>query len=191
MTDYFMPVTDIQMEDIFDGRLNKYGIREKIILDLTSDGYRCLVKGTAFAWVRANNYVLYIGCGRMRPYFDILAAIAESFGTTFFAERSTDFPDRTSWVPVNVVSEAAHEDQIMPPFGTEFQPIPGEEGFSLPSPRIESDVNMVRLVRGFSPKNWIFPKPDLASDRQSTKRGWRSIDIEHAPYPKIVEEGIC
>jgi hypothetical protein len=52
MSMYWGLIKKIPGADVFDGRLEKFGIREHAVPDKTIDTYRCLTDGPSYVWVR-------------------------------------------------------------------------------------------------------------------------------------------
>lgn len=51
MSTYYSLIKKIPASDVFDGRLEEFGIRELIVPDQTTDTYRCLTDGRGYVWV--------------------------------------------------------------------------------------------------------------------------------------------
>lgn len=82
----------ISMRELFDGRLENYGVHEKIVEGKTSKGMRFLTDGSSGLWIHgdeifngATRYGLGNAPGR------ILAAIEESFNTTIYSEHEPQY----------------------------------------------------------------------------------------------------
>ena len=178
MHDYFVPLKRFTMRDLFDGRMAQYGVQEKVVPGLTSDGYRCLIKDSAFVWAKADGYVLYFACGRERPYFRILSSIAEAFGTMIYAEKSSNEEDHTFWGPVNVSSIAEWEREITSTSGLKTLHIAAENDISHPPSTLENDATMLGLLMGKSSGIPILVR-DHKSGATYRKRGWPTISIDH------------
>jgi hypothetical protein len=90
-TDY-MTEEKVRFIDVFDGRLERFGVREHICPGKTSDTYRCLTDGRNFVWLC--EYQGTLGCitryGANVPQ-KILVAIAEAFETDIFSEHQPQF----------------------------------------------------------------------------------------------------
>ena len=52
-TDY-SPLKQIRFADLFDGRLDRFGVREQLAEDETTDTRRCLTDGNNYLWAFAN-----------------------------------------------------------------------------------------------------------------------------------------
>ena len=178
MHDYFVPLKRFTMGDLFDGRMAQYGLREKVVPGLTSDGYRCLIKDSAFVWARADDYVLFFACGRERPYFRILASIAEAFGTMIYAEKLPDEEHHALWEPVNVKSIAAWEHEITSTCSLKNHHIATENDIAHPPSTLESDAKIIGLLLGRSAGIPILVR-DHESGATYRKRGWPTISIDH------------
>jgi len=83
----------INMEDLFDGRLEQFGVRENFVKGETSASRRCLTDGyNNFLWVSGNQKVDLLT--RYAPNGSpagILSVIAEVFDTCFFSEHQPQF----------------------------------------------------------------------------------------------------
>src|SRR6516164_9573068 len=87
-TDY-VPFNKIRACDLFDGRLEKFGVREQLTDD-TTETSKCLTDGRNWLWV----YISDAGfVGWFTRYFPngapgkILNAIAQTFETDIFSEH--------------------------------------------------------------------------------------------------------
>lgn len=182
MHDFFMPLKHFTMEDLFDGRMSQYGIRETVVAGLTSAGYRCLTKDSAFVWVKSNNYVMYFGCGRQRPYFTILAAISEVFDTVIYAEKFSDDPRYTSWGPISVASIAAWENETTSVFEIRIDGTGNEWDIARPSSTLKGDVDRLRRLLGNVRNGIVTSKRDLASGRHYKKKVWPTIRMDQVVH---------
>jgi len=52
MSTYYSLIKKIPGDDVFDGRLEEFGIREHIEPGQTTNTYRCLSDGHDYVWVR-------------------------------------------------------------------------------------------------------------------------------------------
>jgi hypothetical protein len=81
--------------DLFDGRLEKFGVREHISADNTSEGARCLTDGRNYLWVWIDDAGVVSGFTRYgltnMPEEKILKAIAEVFETDIFSEHEPQY----------------------------------------------------------------------------------------------------
>jgi hypothetical protein len=90
--------------DLFDGRLQKFGVREHVNPSETTETNRCLTDGHNYLWVSVHKNGVV---GALTRYFpngspiDILYAIAETFDTEILTED-----DPRYWE----VSEQRHRD---------------------------------------------------------------------------------
>lgn len=82
---------EIKFTDLFDGRLEHFGIHEKIIDGQTSSNYRLLTEGSNGLWVWGNEVVGTITrCGLNNPA-NILNAITDTFDTRLISEFDPQF----------------------------------------------------------------------------------------------------
>jgi len=92
-TDY-RPLEKVRACDLFDGRLEAFGVREEIVLDGTTEGTRCLTDGRNYLWVYINDNG-QVGC--LTRYASsgapgkILNAIAEACDTDIVSEYQPQF----------------------------------------------------------------------------------------------------
>lgn len=91
-TDY-APSEKILASDLFDGRLESFGVREKIN-DQVSTKQKCLTDGNNFLWVYIDDEGFVTTLTRYFPNGapgKILAAIAEAFDSDIFSEYEPQF----------------------------------------------------------------------------------------------------
>lgn len=84
----------ITFADLFDGRLERFGVREHIRTDTTSDKARCLTDGRNYVWTFADADGLLACLTRYAPGGapgKILSAIAEAFDTDIISEHEPQF----------------------------------------------------------------------------------------------------
>jgi hypothetical protein len=97
----------VPAQKLFDRRLEKYGVREHINPDTTTNDWRCLTDGNNYVWVsiREDGFVGTIT--RFRPGGapgKILSAIAEAFDTDIVSEYEPQFwgfDTQAEWVEWN------------------------------------------------------------------------------------------
>ena len=90
-TDYILSER-VRMEDLFDGRLESYGITEHIDDETTSRERRCLTDGRNGIWVYGvENVDCLTRFGWMNAPGKILGAIADAFETEIFSEYEAQF----------------------------------------------------------------------------------------------------
>jgi hypothetical protein len=80
--------------DLFDGRLEKFGVREDISVDKTSEKARCITDGRNYLWVWINDAGVVSGFtryGLANMPGKILKAIAEVFETDIFSEHEPQY----------------------------------------------------------------------------------------------------
>ncbi len=91
-TDYTPRNKAIPMEDLFDGRLETYGITEQVIEGTTSVDMRCLSDGRNWLWVYGDEFVHCMSRFRiMNCPGKILWAIEDVFQTEIFSENQPQF----------------------------------------------------------------------------------------------------
>ena len=92
-TDY-RPLEKVQACDLFDGRLEAFGVRERIKPDETTEQRRCLTDGRNYLWVYINDdgqisfFTRYFPGGNPGK---ILKAIAEACDTDIVSEYEPQF----------------------------------------------------------------------------------------------------
>jgi hypothetical protein len=93
MSTDFAPVKKIAACDLFDNRLEEFGVREHIKPDETTETKRCLTDGRNYLWVHIGDEGL-ISCisryGANAPG-KILSAVAEAFDTDIVSEYEPQF----------------------------------------------------------------------------------------------------
>lgn len=92
-TDYAL-LKKVQACDLFDGRLEAFGVREKIVADETTEGKRCLTDGRNYLWVYVNDDGLVSSLTRYFPGGapgKILNAVAEACDTHIVSEYEPQY----------------------------------------------------------------------------------------------------
>jgi hypothetical protein len=92
-TDY-APVKKIIAHELFDGRLNAFGVREEIVPDGTTKRKRCLTDGRNYMWAYIDDDGFATCLTRYAPGGapgKILNAIAEAFDTDMISEYEPQF----------------------------------------------------------------------------------------------------
>jgi hypothetical protein len=87
-TDY-RTMKKVRAEELFDGPLEEFGVREHISQDETSTTRRCLTDGANYLWVNINDDGIVTTLTRYFPNgspVHILKAICETFGTDIVSE---------------------------------------------------------------------------------------------------------
>jgi hypothetical protein len=92
MSTDFRPLTPIRMTDLFDGRLEKAGVREQRSEETTSSR-RCLTDGRNFLWAHCNDEGLVSTFTRygMNAPQRILRAISDEFDVGLVSEHEPEF----------------------------------------------------------------------------------------------------
>jgi hypothetical protein len=89
-TDYSLE-KKIRISDLFDGRLERFGVREHILEKKSNK--RCLTDGRSVLWVSADDegFVSYLSRYAGNLADTILGAIAEAFSTDIFSEYEPQY----------------------------------------------------------------------------------------------------
>ena len=101
MSTAYRPLKDVLACELFDGRLQKFGVREHVNED-TSEERRCLTDGNNFLWLYINDG-LVSSLTRYAPNGapgKILNAIAQAFDTDIVSEHEPQFygfADQAEW----------------------------------------------------------------------------------------------
>ena len=92
MSTYYAPFNKIHARDLFDGRLEKFGVREQLTAD-TTETSKCLTDGRNCLWVYINDagFVGNIKRSGANAPSKILNAIAETFDTDIFSEYEPQY----------------------------------------------------------------------------------------------------
>ena len=114
MSTDFITAEKILFSDVFDGRLEKYGIREYVDDGQTSDRQRCLTDGRNYIWFFCNDSGK-LDC--MRRYGAnapqrILNAIEKAFDTAIYCEHEPQFwgfESQEEWD--SAMEEASRKDE--------------------------------------------------------------------------------
>ncbi len=88
MSTYYSLIKKIPGCDVFDGRLEKFGIREHIVPDQTTNTYRCLTDGRNYVWVTMDGAGFF---WHVRGISKILCTVADAFETEVVSERQAQF----------------------------------------------------------------------------------------------------
>lgn len=92
MSTYYAPFNKIHARDLFDGRLEKFGVREQPTAD-TTETSKCLTDGRNCLWVSINDagFVGNITRYGANAPSKILNAIARTFATDIFSEYEPQY----------------------------------------------------------------------------------------------------
>jgi hypothetical protein len=92
MSTYYAPFNKIHARDLFDNRLEKFGVREQSTAD-TTETSKCLTDGRNCLWVYINDagFVTNITRYGANAPSKILNAIAEAFDTDIFSEYEPQY----------------------------------------------------------------------------------------------------
>jgi hypothetical protein len=89
-TDYRLNKT-LWIEEIFDGRLEHYGVHETFVEDAKPD-FRCLTDGNNVLWIEEDEEIDFMfGFGLLSAMEKILTAIEEAFDAEIFSEHQTQY----------------------------------------------------------------------------------------------------
>lgn len=93
MSTGYRTLKKVNAQELFDGRLEPYGVREQIVPDSTTTGKRCLTDGNNYMWAYIENDLVdcierYASGGVPAK---ILGAIAEAFDTDIVSEHEPQF----------------------------------------------------------------------------------------------------
>ena len=88
MSTYYSLIKKIPGCDVFDGRLEEFGIREQIVPDQTTDRHRCLTDGHEYVWVIMDGagYFWHVWGTSKIPY-----AVADAFDADIVSEHQAKF----------------------------------------------------------------------------------------------------
>jgi hypothetical protein len=92
MSTYYAPFNKIHARDLFDGRLEKFCVREQLTDD-TTETSKCLTDGRNCLWVYINDAGIVSSIERSgaNASSKILNAIAEAFDTDMFSEYEPQY----------------------------------------------------------------------------------------------------
>jgi hypothetical protein len=116
-TDYAL-LKKVRACDLFDGRLEALGVREKIVPDETTEQKRCLTDGRNHLWVYINDDRIVSGVTRYAPGGapgKILTAIAEACDTDIVSEYEPQFwgfETQEEWDAWSEQLSSEHRDQF-------------------------------------------------------------------------------
>jgi len=93
MSTDFVPLMEIAACDLFDNRLNDFGVREHIKPDVTTKTARCLTDGRNYLWVYVDDEGVVTSFSRYGANAPgkLLNAIAEAFDTDIVSEYEPQF----------------------------------------------------------------------------------------------------
>ena len=89
----FHLLNEVASSDLFDGRLERFGVREHLKPDETSEMWRCLTDGRNYVWVQVDDQGLVCFLTRYAGNVakKILNAIAEAFDTDIVSEYEPQY----------------------------------------------------------------------------------------------------
>jgi len=88
MSTYYSLIKKIPGDDVFDGRLEDFGVREHIVPDQTTNTYRCLTDGRDYVWVQMDGNGFF---WHVRGISKILYIVADVFETDIVSENQGQF----------------------------------------------------------------------------------------------------
>jgi len=88
LSTYWRLIKNIPGCDVFDGRLQEFGIREHIVPGETTDTYRCLTDGREYVWVTMDGGGFF---WHVWGTSEILFTVADVFETEIVSERQGKF----------------------------------------------------------------------------------------------------
>jgi hypothetical protein len=89
-TDYRLNKT-LWIEEIFDGRLERFGIHETFVAEATPD-WRCLTDGNSVLWVEGYEEIEFLlGFGMFNATEKILTAIEKAFDVEIISEHQQQY----------------------------------------------------------------------------------------------------
>jgi len=89
-TDYRLN-KELWIEELFDGRLECFGVHETFVAEATPDS-RCLTDGNNVLWVEGDGEVEFLlGFGMFNATEKILSAIEEAFDVEIFSEHQQQY----------------------------------------------------------------------------------------------------
>jgi hypothetical protein len=93
MSTHFRLSKKVSARDLFGGELEKFGVREHVKPDDTSERSRCLTDGNNYLWVfiADGEFVSSLKRYGMNAPGKILSAIAEAFETDIFSEHEPQY----------------------------------------------------------------------------------------------------
>jgi hypothetical protein len=93
MSTDFRPLKDILAHEMFDGRLETFGVSERFVADQSTERSRCLTDGRNFMWVYSNDHGFVSGITRYggNAPSKILRAISETFDTDIVSEHEPQY----------------------------------------------------------------------------------------------------
>ena len=82
----------IKMNELFDGRLKKYGVREKVVEGKTTQGCRLLIDDSGSLWIHGDeNFQGASRYGLGNSPRNILSAIEAVFNTKLYSEHESQY----------------------------------------------------------------------------------------------------
>ena len=92
MSTWYKTSKDIRMNDLFDGRLEAFGVKEVVVDSSTSSTSRCLTDTDGnWLWCFGEDAVEFKRFGVFNVGEAILGVICEAFNTTFISEYEPQY----------------------------------------------------------------------------------------------------
>jgi hypothetical protein len=93
MSMQYRPLKQLRFSDLFDGRLEPFGVRDRLVPGETTELSRCLTDGRNYMWVYSDDcgFVTTIARYGCNAPAKILRAISEEFDTDIVSEYEPQF----------------------------------------------------------------------------------------------------
>lgn len=116
MSTNYQPIKRIQINELFGGSLDKFGISE-FVGKHTRDSHRCLTDGESFLWVGVDSARSSVGFTRYgsNTVGGILSAVSEVFDTEIAGEHDPEFwgfKTQEEWDVYMLEDEENEEDKF-------------------------------------------------------------------------------
>ena len=187
-TDY-VTMKEIPFDDLFDGRLEKFGVREHIKDDEASDTRRCLTDGNNYLWTYASEDRTLACLTRFFPNGapeKILGAIAEAFDTDIFSEYEPQYWGFDSQEEWDLAWEKIAEEQDAEFHAEIIKHVAGKPNNLKPG--------TIGMIRADIAKNLVAENPGLVSPDKKAKLMEEIEQVyqaEHAVMIKLDERDIA
>ena len=160
-TDY-RPIQNIRFSDLFDGRLERLGVREGVTEETGLTSRRCLTDGRNYVWVYKNSDDEFVDrLVRYRLFNlpgEILGAIAESFDTDIVSEYEPKFWGYETQEAWDAAQSQIHQEQEDEFYVDVLRYVRDEEH--------ELRPGSIGLIKTIIAKKLIADDPDLALPEQ-------------------------
>ncbi len=156
MSTVFRTEKEITFEELFDGRLESFGVKEEVVEGDTAADMRCLIDGPNYVWVFGDEKVGSItGYGPANNPNKILSAIAEAFETDIFNEHQPQYWGFETYEEWDKAWRKNHEEQQAQFYVEIIKYITGQPNDIIPG--------SVGMTKANIAKELITKKPNLAS----------------------------